>query len=203
MDIIEGMNVLGVPGSIIAIIICVVIAAELVKSTQDLWSFLAARYLGFKTQYTKKKEREQMVYKNKEDLDNFINVQEAFNTKMSEDMNKLHDLMEDVSDSVIQMRISTMRSTILEFASESANGKIATKEQYKYIFKLYEQYEAETKKRKIKNDEVTLSIEILRNIYNDRLRKQSFIEDRITDPVFQERVRELLDRQQVGLEHND
>ena len=191
----EYLNSIGVTGSAFVVIISILIAAEVIKSLQSLWSFIADKYLGFKTQYTERKERESLIYQNRDDLTKFVEKQEDFNSKVSSDMDKMHNLMEDVSDSVVQMRISDMRAKILDFTSACSNGRIYTKEQFNYIRKLHEQYENEIRKRGIKNNEISISMEILGNIYEDRVKKKCFIEDKINDPEFQEKVRKLLEEQ--------
>jgi hypothetical protein len=188
----EYLETLGVTGSALVVVVAIIAAAELVQASRSLWAFLADRFLGFKTRYTLSRERDALIYKNKEDLDRFVQSQEEFNSKINSDIKDLHDLMRDVSDSVIQIKISSMRSTILDFASAVSSGRVYTKEQFKYILKLHRQYEDEVEKRGIDNNEVTLSMEIINQAYSKSLKNRNFIEDRMNDPSFQDKVRTLL-----------
>lgn len=191
----EHLSIMGITGTAVVVIVSIVVAAELIKAVQALWAFVADKYLGFKTQYTERKEREQLVYKNEEELHKFIQKQEKFDTDIQKELNNLGDTLKDVSDSVVQLRVSEMRAKILDFASAISNGRPYSREQFNYIKKLYTQYEVEIKKRKMRNDEVSISMEIINNIFADRVRNKAFIEDRINDPVFQEKVRQIIESQ--------
>ena len=189
------LNALGVTGTLLVIIVGVVVVSEIIKALTQIVSFLLARFTGIKTQYTKHKEREEKIDKNKEDLDKFVEKQESFNSEIKSDISDMHDTMKDVSDTLVQVQIQNMRKTILDFSSSVANGRVYTKEQFKYIINLYHQYEEVIDKRGLTNDEVSISFEIIQRAYRDRVEKKSFIEDRISDPDIQDTIKELLERE--------
>ena len=108
----------------------------------------------------------------------------------------MHDTMKDVSDTLVQVQIQNMRNTILDFSSSCANGRVYTKEQFNYVRKLYTQYEDVIKKRGLTNDEVEISMSIINKAYEDRVLKKSFIEDRIQDPEFQEKIKEIIEKEE-------
>lgn len=192
----NNLNALGVSGTIFLIIVGVIVVSEIIKALTQVGGFLLDRYTGIKTQYTKKKEREELIIKNKEELDNFVCKQESFNQEIKTDLSDIHDTMKDVSDTLVQVQIQNMRTTILDFSSSVANGRVYTKEQFKYVRKLYEQYEEVIQKRGLTNDEVEISMSIINKAYSDRVLKKSFIEDRISDPGFQEKLKEVLAKEE-------
>ena len=190
------LNALGITGILFVVIVGVVVVGEIVKALTQIGSFLLNRYTGIKTQYTKKKEREEQIDKNKEELDKFIGKQEEFNEGIKSDLTDMHDTMKDVSDTLVQVQIQNMRNTILDFSSSCANGRVYTKEQFNYVRKLYTQYEDVIKKRGLTNDEVEISMSIINKAYEDRVLKKSFIEDRIQDPEFQEKIKEIIEKEE-------
>jgi hypothetical protein len=179
-----------------------VVVSEIIKALSHIFSFLLDRYAGIKTRYTKKREREEKIDKNKEELDSFIVKQEDFNSGIKSDLSDMHDTMKDVSDTLVQVQIQNMRNTITDFASSVANGRVYTKEQFKYVKRVYQQYEEVIKRRGLTNDEVEISYEIIERAYEDRIRKQSFIEDRISDPDFQEKLRKVLEIEEAEEKNN-
>ena len=185
---INNLDALGITGVLFIVIIGVVVVSEIIKALTHIGSFLLDRYAGVKTMYTKKREREERIDQNKEELDNFIIKQENFNDGIKSDLSDMHDTMKDVSDTIVQVQIQNMRNTITSFASDVSNGKVFTKEQFKYVKNVYKQYEEVIRKRGLTNDEVEISIDLIKRAYEDRIRKQSFIEDRIADPEFQEKI---------------
>ena len=76
------------------------------------------------------------------------------------------------------MYIETKRTAIINFASKVVDRNIpVTHEEFRRIFKVYEEYEEIIQKNNLTNGEVDISIRIIREAYEDRLKKHGFVED--------------------------
>jgi transcriptional regulator of heat shock response len=74
--------------------------------------------------------------------------------------------------------IENKREAIIAFAGKVADPTaLVTHEQFRRIFKIYEEYEAIIKECNMTNGEVDISIRIIREAYEDRLKNRSFVED--------------------------
>ena len=78
----------------------------------------------------------------------------------------------------LAMFIETKRNSIISFASKVADpNAIVTHEQFRRIFKIYDEYEAIIEENGLTNGEVDISIRIIREAYEDRLKRHAFVED--------------------------
>lgn len=82
------------------------------------------------------------------------------------------------SEITLAIFIENKREAIIAFAAKVADpNALATHEQFRRIFKIYEEYEAIIKKYNMTNGEVDISIRIIREAYEERLKRHAFVED--------------------------
>lgn len=78
----------------------------------------------------------------------------------------------------LALQIENKRSAIISFASRVADPHaFVTHEEFRRIFKIYEEYEKIIEESHMTNGEVDISIRIIREAYEDRIKKRSFGED--------------------------
>lgn len=93
-------------------------------------------------------------------------------------MAELSKKLDENNAMTLSISIENKRNAIINFASYVAEDKNpVTREQYKRIFKTYEDYEEEIERHGLTNGEVEIAIRIIRESYERHLRQHSFIED--------------------------
>lgn len=98
--------------------------------------------------------------------------------EMRQWMRKLDEKLDKNSAVTLAIRIENMRNTIIDFAAYvSDESKMVTREQFKRVFKTYEEYEGIITDNGLTNGEVDIAIHIIRESYEHHLRKHNFIED--------------------------
>jgi len=74
--------------------------------------------------------------------------------------------------------IDSKRNTIIDFAAKVVDDNYpATHEQFRRIFKLYEEYEAIIEENGLTNGEVDVAYRIISESYEERMRNRTFVED--------------------------
>lgn len=82
------------------------------------------------------------------------------------------------SEITLAIFIENKRSAIIAFAARVADpDALVTHEQFRRIFKIYEEYEDIIDKHGLTNGEVDISIRIIREAYEERLKRHAFVED--------------------------
>lgn len=82
-------------------------------------------------------------------------------------------IQNDLAEHIAQ----SQRKIIMDFTTESMNGKTHTQEQFNFIFKTYRHYEEYVKARNLTNDEVNESMKYIRNLYQKCLEEGAFSND--------------------------
>ena len=177
------LEYLHVAPEVIVILLIIIIVAEFSKYISTLWGIFASKYLGVKNKITTRKnldnaivesQNEIIAIKKQQDLDRLKS--EQYDKEIKADVAELKGLMECLSKSVLDVRISQMRTKIIDFAIDISSGKKQTRERYKNVMKTYHLYEDLIEKNNLTNDEVTISYEIIQDAYKDCLRNQDFID---------------------------
>lgn len=74
--------------------------------------------------------------------------------------------------------IDSKRNTIIDFAAKVVDDNYpATHEQFRRIFKLYDEYEEIIAENKLTNGEVDVAHRIIEESYKERVRNRTFVED--------------------------
>ena len=78
----------------------------------------------------------------------------------------------------LSLLIDNKRNTIIDFASKvTDDNSLVTREQFKRIFKIYEEYENIIQENGLTNGEVDIAIRIIQESYETHTKNHSFIED--------------------------
>ena len=105
------------------------------------------------------KNLEELHNKHEEDTKQSIRHDEI----IREDLSKLTQLF-------IEKQIDDIRYEILDFSSALSSGRQYNKEQFDHIIKIHEKYEKILKENGLENGQVTASMEVIMEIYKDKLR---------------------------------
>lgn len=91
---------------------------------------------------------------------------------------KLEKKMDKNTSITLSLLIDNKRNTIINFASRVIDeNSSVTREQFKRIFKIYEEYEEIIEENELTNGEVDIAIRIIRESYERHMRNHSFVED--------------------------
>lgn len=91
---------------------------------------------------------------------------------------KLSSMLDNISSDTLELLIEHKRETIIGFAAKVIDVTApVTREQYNRVFKVYDEYERIIEKHGMTNGEVDVAIRIIRESYEEHLRKHTFIED--------------------------
>lgn len=105
------------------------------------------------------KNLEELHNKHDEDTKQSIRHDEI----IREDLSKLTQLF-------IEKQIDDIRYEILDFSSALSSGRQYNKEQFDHIIKIHEKYEKILKENGLENGQVTASMQVIMEIYKDKLR---------------------------------
>ena len=93
-------------------------------------------------------------------------------------MRELSEKLDKNNADTLALLIDNKRNTIINFASHVVDDKCSvTREQFKRIFKLYEEYEDIIDKNGMTNGEVTIAYRIITEAYEKHLKNHTFVED--------------------------
>lgn len=91
---------------------------------------------------------------------------------------ELSNKLDKNNEVTLSLLIDSKRTAIISFASRVADfSSPVTHEEFRRIFKIYEEYEKIIAEYSLTNGEVDISIRIIREAYEDRIRKHAFVED--------------------------
>ena len=176
---------LGASGTTIAIVLWIVLIAEAIKVGKIIWDFFAPKILGIQTTVSKEKKYRKQVEDNNIKLNEYLDTQNEINKTTEESLKQIVNKIDTLTDDVAELKIEEMRQKILDFASALNAGRIYTKEQYNFILKLYNTYEDFIERTGRTNDEVEISMEIIRSYYEYCIKNHCFVEDKLNDARIQ------------------
>lgn len=82
------------------------------------------------------------------------------------------------SENIRAILIESKRSAIIDFASKTIDPNVpVTRAEFNRIFRIHNEYEEIINKHKIKNGEVDMAIDLIRESYEEHMRKHTFLED--------------------------
>lgn len=100
---------------------------------------------------------------------------------VDEDRSLVHALEKIIlkmQEHLLKLRIEAMRSEIIAFATRVVDENcLVTREQYRRIFKLYDDYEKLLAENGMENGEIDTNYRIINESYEHRLVNHSFLED--------------------------
>lgn len=86
----------------------------------------------------------------------------------------IEDKLEDLTNLFVNWEISSMRWEINNFATKISENKPCNKDCFQHCFKTYEAYEDILKERKLTNGEVEISMKIIRDAYQEKMKNGEF-----------------------------
>lgn len=93
-------------------------------------------------------------------------------------MRELNEKLDKNNADTLSLLIDSKRNKIIDFASDVINENYpVTREQFKRIFKIYEEYEDIIKQNGLTNGEVDIAYRIITEAYEKHMRTHTFIED--------------------------
>jgi len=111
-------------------------------------------------------------------VDNRENCLEIQSNKLEEQLCVLNDKMDKISATVLNQSIEDRRNAIINFAQIVIDKNApVTREQFNRIFKIYGEYETLIEENHETNGEVEISIQIIRESYEEHMRNHTFIEE--------------------------
>ena len=82
------------------------------------------------------------------------------------------------SENIRAILIESKRSAIIDFASKTIDPNVpVTRAEFNRIFRIHNEYEEIINKHNIKNGEVDMAIDLIRESYEEHMRKHTFLED--------------------------
>ena len=104
-----------------------------------------------------------------------------YHQHQEENRRQFQELREDLAKNneiTLAIFIENKRSAIISFAARVADPNVLVPhEEFRRIFKIYEEYEEIIQQNGLTNGEVDISIRIIREAYEERLRRRAFVED--------------------------
>lgn len=107
-----------------------------------------------------------------------ITMRDGWMKSVNEGIHENKKQWEETNRLIVSLLIESKRTAIINFASKASDEKsMLTREEFKRIFKTYDEYEDLIEKNGLTNGEVEISIRIIREAYEERLRYGTFLED--------------------------
>lgn len=83
---------------------------------------------------------------------------------------RIRNDLEKLTKLVIDKQVDDIRYEILDFASALSAGRRFNKEQFEHIIKIHEKYETILEENGLENGQTTASMEVVMDIYKEKLR---------------------------------
>lgn len=186
----EYLEQLGVPTAILYVFI--LLAA--IKFAIDLIDWIKKRF-GIETKWDKKNnttdkkiaELKKAVEDLKRDLENYKKEnyeqqlqrrEQSFDIQkqLTENQKELSTQLSKLQDMMIDKQIDDMRWSIINLATKISEGKPCNKDSYQHCFKIYKKYEDIIEANHLTNNEVDISMEIIKKSYKEKLLNGAFTE---------------------------
>lgn len=191
---------LNTPTGIASAIVCVFLAMQIIGEVLEFKGKVVPEILKVRKFYNRRKKERETIEKVPEMLSKaeklLTNVEEHYNndniekrnewitwvnTRAKEYDSSIKDLekkMDENNKITLSLLVDNKRDSIIAFASRVIDGNYpVTREQFKRVFKLYEEYETIIKEHKLTNGEVDIAHRIIAESYENHLKNNSFVED--------------------------
>lgn len=98
----------------------------------------------------------------------------AINQKLSE----VTEALRENTKMTEEMFVQSSRDRIIDFATKVGNSDApVSREEFNRIFKVYDKYEKFLRERELTNGEIDINYQIIKESYEEHLKKHTFIED--------------------------
>lgn len=186
----EYLEQLGVP----TIILYIFILLAAIKFSIDLVDWVKKRF-GIETKWDKKNnttdkkiaELYEAVENLKKDLEDYKKEnyeqqlkrrEQSFDIQkqLTENQKELSTQLSTLQDMMLDKQIDDMRWSIINLATKVSEGKPCNKDSYQHCFKIYKKYEDIIAANHMTNNEVDISMEIIKKSYKEKLLNGAFTE---------------------------
>lgn len=187
---------MGMPALIVTILVMAFFILQIIGEILEVKGKVVPEFVKIRKYFARKKHEKQIVSDTERTLRDVQSLLADVKQHYSEDNIKLrdgwmHDVDEDRSlvhtleklilnmrNDVLKLRIEAMRSEIIAFASKVVDENcLVTREQYRRIFKLYEEYEKILTENGMENGEIDTNYRMINESYEHRVVNHTFLED--------------------------
>jgi hypothetical protein len=198
--VISFVEYLKIPGTIALGIIVVFFVIQVIGEILEFKGKVVPEIMKIRKYFARKKQEREMLAKIPEMLANTQKILDEFNAHYSADnitkrdnwMRWVDHQAEVYDDSIAEIKrkldenneitlgllIDSKRNTIIDFAAKVVDDNYpATHEQFRRVFKLYDEYENIIAENHMKNGEADVAHRIIQESYKDRVRNRTFVED--------------------------
>jgi DNA-binding PucR family transcriptional regulator len=203
-DTIKGLDFLGVPMTIAGVIVGVLLILQIIGKILECYGKIAPGFMRIFQRFSqKRKEKQEKVQVLQEvkrllsDVNehysadniakrdswmNWVNSRAVvYDNTIVEVTNKLADITQALKDNTKMtedMFVENSRDRIIDFAEKAADYNIMlSREQFRRVDRVYQEYEKFLKDRGRQNGEVDIAYEAIQDGYKYRLQHHSFLED--------------------------
>lgn len=191
---------LNIPVTIAFAIVIIFFVIQIIGEILEFKGKVVPEIMKIRKYFARKKQEREMIAKIPEMLTETQKVLDEFNlhydadniTKRNDWMHWVDHQAEVYDNSIAEIEkkldrnneitlgllIDSKRNTIIDFAAKVVDDNYpATHEQFRRIFKLYEEYEAIIEENGLTNGEVDVAYRIISESYEERMRNRTFVED--------------------------
>ncbi len=199
-DLIEGIQFLGIPGTVAIIVIGLFFVLQIIGELLEFKGKIVPEFLKIRKYFKRKKDekeyREKLLERLAEKLESFeghyspekiaqrnewmewVNGRAEVYDASVKELTKFKDTLEVTKELTLDLYINVNRNRIIDFANQVVNEDMpVSREAFNRIFKVYNEYEEILEKYGKTNGEVEVSIRIIRESYEAHMRNHTFIED--------------------------
>ena len=198
--IMDAIEYLGIPGAIAVLIIALFLIMQIIGEVVELTGKVVPEFLKVRKYFKRKKEEEQEKMQTFKDMQRLLKYYNDDNiARRNTWMQGVDDRavscrseMSDMKEALIQvtqalstntkmtedMFVESSRDRIICFAEKAADYDILlSREQFRRIDRVYQEYERFLEERGRQNGEVDIAYEAIQDGYKHRLQHHAFLED--------------------------
>ena len=169
MDAIQNLIKIDYPSVFISIFVILIG----VKAIVSIFEWICKK-LGLETKWMRqKREEHELLLKTAENVAELQEKHKEDNNACLKHDDEIRTDLKKLTKMFISKEIEDIRWEILDFTSALSDGRKYNKEAFNHIFKLYDKYEKILKENNMENGLVEESMKFIREIYNEKLKKES------------------------------
>lgn len=203
-NVITYLEYLNVPTKVAIVVVALLVLSQIIGSILDLKGKAVPEIMNIRKYFARKKREKEELKRTISDVKNLLNEVNGHYSadniaKRNEWMNwvnnraevydgsieKFRDALSDITSALKdntkmteEMFVQSSRDRIIDFATKVENkNTMVSREEFKRIFKVYDKYEAFLKERGMKNGEIDINYQIIKESYEEHLHNHTFIED--------------------------
>lgn len=112
------------------------------------------------------------------DVDRELEISESHWCESESHWKELEKKVNETFEVTLSLQIESMRNVILNFANRVSDKNCpVTREEFRRVIGMYEEYEQLIKKHKMENGQINIAYRIIEEEFEERLRSNAFIEN--------------------------